>query len=203
MKCVPVLHEHKTVQERQRNAGAGCSWRWQIYSIPMQTVCLLLKKCIALQNANFSVPPAKNTYSPHKYFPALKVCDSWRGNEEKRSSRVLLRLLQLLKSSSWSQDIQMFRVQLGSNSPGLDPQPSMNGATGRYQLRNVGNVRFCRSWICRNLPHYVFHWKYLVSFSQTRLLLNLQMMQLHLEQWSLGWLTQSVQIWTKSWFSEM
>lgn len=125
---------------------------------------------------------------PHKYFPALKVRDSWWGNEEKRSSRVLLRLLQLLKSSSWSQDIQMFRVQLGSNSPGLDPQPSLNGATGRYQLRNVGNVRFCRSWICRNLPHYVFHWKYLVSFSQTRLLLNLQMMQLHLEQWSLGWL---------------
>lgn len=51
----------------------------------------------------------------------------------------------------------MFSVQLGSNSPELDPQPSLNGAAGSYQLKNVGNVRFCRTWICRKLPHISLH----------------------------------------------
>lgn len=91
----------------------------------------------------------------------------------------------------------MFSVQLGSNSPGLDPQPSLNGAAGSYQLKNVGNVRFCTTWICRKLPHISLHAALrcdsapkrhtvrkrlcsslgilgMVSFPQTRLLWHLQ-----------------------------
>lgn len=93
MKCAPFLHEHKTTQERYKetlvqDAAEWCR-RWQIiikYSHADE--CLLLKKCIALQNANFS---AKNTY-----FPALKfmIADGRmrrRGRAESRYAYTVLK----------------------------------------------------------------------------------------------------------------